>query len=442
MKKIYWIDLFCGAGGTTFGIQNSSSNSEVIVGVNHDENAIKSHKKNHPNTIHFTEDVRNPKVVIEINKIVKEIRKNDPNALIYLWASLECIHFSKAKGGLSRDNDSRTLANYLFMYIDFINPDKIYIENVQEFMSWGPLNKEGKPLSKYKGSDYLRWINRVKDFGYYYDSKILNSADFGSFTKRERYFGQFSKIENNIIWPEETHNPDNYKAVKEVLDLNDYGRSVFKGKSNNKYIQYSDNTLRRIYKGLLKFEDDFLTSYYGNGNCHSLDVPCNTITTKDTFAYHHITYDYSKPQSSSIEDPIGTITTVPKQRLVSWVVDTQYGRVGQKLDKPIWTLIARMDKKPIYLITAENGNFNVPIFDFDTEHMIKIKKFMCLNNISNIYIRMLRIDELLRITGFPEDYELVGTKADKLKFIGNAVPPIFSEQLDKVNYYERTINKF
>lgn len=152
--KIYWIDLFCGAGGTSTGIHLSNENNKVLACVNHDANAIKSHLENHPETIHFTEDIRNFNVVLNLKKIVKEIREKEPKAIINLWASLECTNFSIAKGGQPRDADSRTLANDMFMYLEHLKPDYFYVENVREFMAWGPLDHNGKPISKDKGMDY------------------------------------------------------------------------------------------------------------------------------------------------------------------------------------------------------------------------------------------------------------------------------------------------
>ena len=100
--------------------------------------------------------------------------------MIVLWASLECTNFSKAKGGQPRDADSRTLAEHLFRYIEAINPDYIQIENVEEFMSWGDLDEYGKPISRDKGKSYLRWLDNVRSYGYKFEHKILNSADYGA----------------------------------------------------------------------------------------------------------------------------------------------------------------------------------------------------------------------------------------------------------------------
>lgn len=479
--KTYWIDLFCGAGGTTTGIHLSDVNTEVIACVNHDAEAIKCHKKNHPNCLHLTEDVRDFNVILKIKSLVKKIREKDKNCIINIWASLECTHFSKAKGGMSRDADSRTLADHLYKYIEQLDPTFIYIENVREFLTWGPLDKKGNPLKKLKGTDYIRWRDSIKFYGYDYKYEILNSADFGAYTSRERYFGIFSKIGYPISFPKKTHSkhPTNtnlkkWKAVKEVLELEDEGNSIFGLTKMGK--PYSENTLKRIYSGLQKFSKEglfvkrynggcikpeekvksinrplgtilsnnthavvkpvFLTSYYGNGNAHSINQPCNTLTTKERFAAHFINYDYSSATYSSIELPAGTVTTRPKHNLISakWLVDTQFSNKGKSINKPAQTLIARMDKKPIYLISASKIEFNGVRRKIRNETESKIIDFMQQNGIADIKIRMLKVSELKKIQGFPDSFKLTGTKTNQLKFIGNSVVPLIAKKLIEENY--------
>ena len=160
MTRLLYIDLFCGAGGTSTGVENARYAGEqcakVIACVNHDANAIASHAANHPDALHFTEDIR----TLELSPLITHIERMKqiyPDALVVLWASLECTNFSKAKGGQPRDADSRTLAEHLFRYIEAIDPDYIQIENVEEFMSWGDMDEHGHPISKDKGRCYEKW---------------------------------------------------------------------------------------------------------------------------------------------------------------------------------------------------------------------------------------------------------------------------------------------
>lgn len=552
MSKIYYIDLFCGAGGTSTGIHIANAQTEVIACVNHDSTAIESHKANHPACLHFTEDIRDFKVVQKLKKLVDKLRSKEPECIINIWASLECTNYSKAKGGLPRDADSRTLANDLFMYIDALEPDYLFIENVREFMAWGSLDKNGRPVSRDAGKDYIRWFQSIEKRGYNYSYRLLNSADYGAYTSRERYFGQFAKNGLPIAWPKASHakSPDKYqglfdkpkrkwKPVKEVLDLNDEGNSIFERKK-----PLSENTLKRIYAGLIKFtaKDDaiftkqynsgsdnsrvksinepvgvlttcnshaiiksvfikkyysgrpkgkvisvngpagtvttidghaivqsvFLSPYYGISSPQCIDKPCNTLTTKDRFAkvdIHFIDQQYGNSRPSSIEKNAGTITTNPKLALVTskfwlinynsstappndidkpsptitsvrthYLVNPQYQSKGSSIEKPCFTLIARMDKKPPYLVQVESGKISIVIYEDDSPTMVKIKEFMAMHGIIDIKMRMLKVNELLQIQGFPNDYILKGTKTEQKKFIGNSVVPLVAKVLVESNY--------
>lgn len=291
--KLLYIDLFCGAGGTSTGVENARHDgrqcAKVIGCVNHDANAIASHAANHPDALHFTEDIR----TLELSPLtahIAEMRRQYPDAFVVLWASLECTNFSKAKGGQPRDADSRTLAEHLFRYIEAINPDYIQIENVEEFMSWGDLDENGKPISKDAGRLYQQWVSNVCGYGYRFAHRILNSADYGAYTTRRRFFGIFAKESLPIVFPEPTHSKDGatglfgrtqrWKPVREVLDFSDEGESIFGRKK-----PLVDATLERIYAGLIKFvaggKEAFLVkwnsmSQTGKYHAPSIDEPCPT----------------------------------------------------------------------------------------------------------------------------------------------------------------------
>lgn len=596
--ELFVIDLFCGAGGLSEGVEEARIDgkrcAKVVCCVNHDKNAILSHDANIPDALHFIEDIR----ILElspIKAIVNRIRELYPDAMIMLHASLECTNFSKAKGGQPRDADSRTLAEHLFRYIDVIDPDYIQIENVEEFMSWGDMDENGKPISMDKGRLYQKWVRNVKKYGYNFDHRILNAADYGAYTTRKRFFGIFAKKGLPIVFPEPTHckggrqdmfsRLEKWRPVKEVLDFSDEGTSIFREKP------LAEKTLERIHAGLIKFvaggKDAFLVKYnsmsrtgkynasgvdepcpvvatqgrlgvaqvcflskqfsghpesknvsveepagaitckdhhafitayyggkdhnnsieqpaatlttkdrlafvsvyYGNGHNHSVEGPAPTVTTKDRFSLIESRFmcsynfkdagkDINQPcptlltkdrlslvsprfianeysgggQHTSIDSICPAILTNPKQKLIMckpWIMNTAFSNIGSSIedpaqtvtanrkwhylmnpqfnsaggsvDNPCFTLIARMDKMPPYLVATETGQVAIEIYDTDSPMTRKIKEFMALYGIIDIKMRMLRIPELKRIMGFPEDYVLVGTQADQKKFIGNAV---------------------
>ncbi len=531
--KLLYVDLFCGAGGTTTGVEQATMDgmkcAKVIACVNHDPNAILSHAANHPDTLHFTEDIRTLNLAPLLEHVEKKKREH-PDAYVVLWASLECTNFSRAKGGQPRDADSRTLAEHLFRYIEALRPDYIQIENVEEFMSWGELDEEGKPLSKDQGRDYQRWICQVQKYGYDYDWRLLNAADFGAYTSRKRFFGQFARLGLPITFPIPTYSKNGgddplfgevykkWRPVREVLDLNDEGTSIFTKKK-----PLCEKTLERIYAGLIKFvaggkkkheawilkynsmnrqnhhnapsidepcptvavqnrlglvklnflskqfsgepmsknqsverpagaitcvdHHAFVTAYFGNGYNSSIEEPNPTITTKERHALVSIDLDKPMPdvpldkvkimshrfianeysgggQIGSLEDVCPAILTTPKQKMVTaeqYLMNPQYKSEGGSINNPCFTLIARMDKMPPYLISTEQGELAIAIGVDDSPMVRKIKEFMAMYGIIDIKMRMLNIVELKRIMGFPDDYVLYGTQAEQKKYIGNAV---------------------
>ena len=352
LNKIFWIDLFCGAGGTTTGVHLANANAEVLACVNHDAKAIESHKANHPDCFHFTEDIRDFNVVIKLKKIVQDIRSKYPDCIINIWASLECTNHSKAKGGLSRVGDSRTLGNHLIMYIDHLCPDYIYIENVREFLDWGHLRiKEDKnstlkysslsidkkgnyinaPNKQFNKLLYFEWRNEIISKGFKYKYQILNAADYGAYTSRERYFGIFAKCGLPIEFPKPSHSKKEmsgkmkWKPVREVLDLDEEGKSIF-----NRKIPLVDNTLSRIYYGLIKFKDEGIFRYRNNRGSvdpqeksKSLDYPMGTLLSGNVHNVAKIVFtkQYNSgsdsSRSKSINEPIGTLTTQNSHGIVS-----------------------------------------------------------------------------------------------------------------------------
>lgn len=399
MKYII-VDLFCGAGGTTTGFASARINGQPIAAVaacvNHDHMAIKSHWENHPDVEHFTEDITqlyghvkngilfHTKHMMKLIRIVDIYRACYPEAKVILWASLECTNFSKAKGGQARDADSRTLAHHLDRYVAAIDPDYVQIENVVEFMAWGPM-KNGKPVSTKNGLDWLRWKEHLCTFNNYRDDwRVLNSADFGAYTARKRLFGVFAKPDMPIVWPQPTHTKEpskgglfgsmkKWKPVKDVLNLANEGQSIFTRKK-----PLVDPSLERIYAGLIKFvaggKDAFILKYnsMSSTGIHvppSIDEPAPTVACQNRLGIvqtvSYMTKYYSGHPSSknkSIEEPTGTITTIDHHYIVNaapWVMNTNFQNVGTSIEDPAPTLVS--SRRHPYLahavpfISASNG---------------------------------------------------------------------------------------
>lgn len=482
--ELFYFDSFCGAGGESTGIEEAEINgkkvAKVVFCINHDKNAILSHDANHPDAYHAIEDIRTFDLSSAV-LIVEKIRRLFPHAKVVFHASIECTDFSKAKGGQPRDADSRTLAEHLFPYIETINPDFIQIENVEEFMAWGDMDENGKPINMDKGRLYRRWVNNVKKYGYNFDHRILNAADYGAYTSRKRFFGIFAKKGLPIVFPEATHakeaqhmlfgNLEKWKSVKEVLDFSDEGKSIF-----DRPCPLSPNTLERHKAGLIKFvaggKEEYLKkrallklqtkisghisgmkniqflSKYFSGHPESKNIsilgPAHTIRTKDSHAL--ISGDFCV----SVEELAGTVTNNPKSGFITcnrWLMNTNFSNIGSSIHDPAPVITA--NRKWHYLVNLKYVatrectpviNFSLkqeeytPSFVKITSHEViyeiyeddlpvvkEIKEIMALYGIIDIKQRMLKISELKKIMGFPESYVLVGTQTEQKKFIGNAV---------------------
>lgn len=363
MIKLLYIDLFCGAGGTSTGVETARIGGEkcakVIACVNHDANAIASHAANHPDALHFTEDIRTLNLTPLIAHL-ERCRKQYHRAKLVLWASLECTNFSKAKGGLPRDADSRTLAEHLFRYIEFINPDYIQIENVEEFMSWGDMDEHGHPISRDRGRSFMAWVNHVRDYGYYFDYRILNAADFGAYTSRKRFFAIFGKYGLPIVFPTATHARNGnegfevfgetlykkWKPVREVLDLDDEGTSIF-----GRQKPLCEKTLERIYAGLIKFvaggKEAFIVKYNSVNQktkkyvAPGIDEPCPTVAVQNRlglakvqFLSKHFSGD-PESKNISVEQPAGSVTCKDHHSFVTAYFGNGYNR---SVDEPAPTV--------------------------------------------------------------------------------------------------------
>lgn len=402
-KKVQLIivDLFCGAGGFTIGAEMATDEqgnrlAVVIAGVNHDKLAIESHAVNHPETTHFIEDVRDDLLPLRILKIVNAARKKYPYALVLLHASMECTNFSNAKGGKSRDPDSRSLADHMPMYLRVLKPDYFTIENVREFMDWGPMRpKEGVtpegylfsylepiydgpkssrttigfqpwwvPIREEKGREYERWTDEIKAFGYTYTHRIDNSANFGANTSRKRLYGIFAREGVPVQWPEHTHakNPvptltgrtlQKWRPIRECLQLEDKGTSIFGRKT-----PLAEKSLERIFEGLVRHvgngSKEFLAKYFtGEGMTYNADQPGATITAVDHQALVQVepfmvqrNGDNPESRTFSVESPARTLSSTggnqevvtPEPFMMQVRAANSLGHNTYKADRPARTI--------------------------------------------------------------------------------------------------------
>lgn len=429
MKSELIIDCFAGGGGASVGIEMALG-KPVDIAINHDPEAIRMHKVNHPDTIHLTEDI----FKVDLQKYVKG-RK-----VALMWASPDCTSHSKAKGGQPRKRGLRILPWAVYKHTKQILPEVIIMENVEEIQQWGPLDKKGHPIKEQQGEDYKKFITAMKSLGYAFDSRELVAADYGAPTTRKRWYAIFRRDGKDIIWPEQTHFKDSepkWKQCGEFIDWSDLGKSIFGRKK-----PLAEATQKRIANGIRKYilenpkpyivkNDEavaFLIQYHGEQKAGEsrgqlLSEPIKTIDTSNRYGLvtAFITKYYKTGIGQGCDEPLHTITTSPGHfGLVSAFLIKYYGSgCGQELKEPLATITTK----------DRFGLVNV-VIDIEGEKYI----------IKDIFLRMLQPEELKLMQGFPNDYIInrdINWKPYPIKEqvarIGNSVVPVMAEALVKAN---------
>ena len=425
------IDAFAGGGGASVGIEMALGRP-VDIAINHDPDAILMHKTNHPDTLHLTEDI------FKVN--LKKYVKGQHAAL--MWASPDCTSHSKAKGGKPREKGLRILPWAVYKHAKAILPDVILMENVEEIQQWGPLDEKGYPIPERKGEDYKKFITAMKSLGYIFECRELVAADYGAPTTRKRWYAVFRRDGRKIRFPKQTHSADGigfekWKPCGDYIGWSDIGSSIFDRKK-----PLAEATQKRIANGIKKYIIDaespyivrngealaYIIQYHGETRAGDsrgqlLTEPIKTIDTSNRYGLvtAFITKYYKTGIGQGCDEPLHTITTSPGHfGLVSAFLIKYYGGgCGQTLDRPLDTITTK----------DRFGLWNV-ILD------IKGEKYI----ISDIFLRMLKPEELKVMQGFPKDYIIDRDYnwkkypiAKQVARIGNSVVPIMAEKLVEAN---------
>lgn len=426
------IDAFAGGGGASVGIEMALGR-HVDIAINHDPEAIRMHKVNHPNTIHLTEDIFN----VELQKYV------NGRKVSLLWASPDCTHFSKAKGRRPLNANIRMLPWAVYKHAKNITPDVIIMENVEEIQQWGPLDDYGYPIPERKGEDYNKFINSMKSLGYIFESRELIAADYGAPTTRKRWYAIFRMDGKPIVWPDKTHSKDGIGGLNpwlecgNYIDYSDLGKSIF-----NRKKPLADATMKRIANGYIKYVVNnpkpyivknkeaalFLIQYHseqkdGESRGQFLTEPIKTIDTSNRYGLvsGFITKFYKTGTGQKCDEPLHTITTSPGHfgLISAWLIKYYGTGIGQELKSPLATITTK----------DRFGIVNV-ITDIDGEKYI----------LRDIFLRMLKPEELKLMQGFPKDYIIdrdINWKSypskEQVARIGNSVVPIMAKVLVEAN---------
>lgn len=451
------VDLFAGGGGASTGIELAVGR-HVDIAINHCPDAVNLHAMNHPQTRHFVSDV------FEVDP--REVTEGRPVGM--LWASPDCKHFSKAKGGKPVSKKIRSLAWVVVKWARLVKPRVIFLENVEEFQTWGPLGEDGRPCPDRKGLTFRRWVRELQREGYAVEWRELRACDYGAPTTRKRLFLVARCDGAPIVWPKPTHGQGlkPYRTAAECIDWSIPCPSIFE-----RARPLAENTQRRIARGVMKYVVNSASPFivhmaHGEGKpggvqrwgsgAHAIDKPMPTLTTK---AEHMLAVPtlvqtgYGEragqaPRSLDLHAPLGTVVGGgQKHALVAAFLAKHYGgneTPGTPLDKAVDTITtqdhhalvasslvklrgtssAASAGEPLHTISAQGthhaevrallikfyGTDQDPRLD-EPLHTITTKDRFALvvvkgevYAIADLGMRMLEPRELYRAQGFPESY--------------------------------------
>lgn len=424
----------------------------VDIAINHDPEAIRMHKMNHPNTRHYCEDVWQ----------VDPVKACGGHPVGLAWFSPDCKHFSKAKGGKPKDKNIRGLAWVACRWAGLVRPRVIMLENVEEFKTWGPLNRNHRPIKSKAGKTYQKFIQQLQELGYEVQTRELVAADYGAPTMRKRFFLIARCDGKPIVWPEPTHGPADSEEVKAgllkpyvgaytQLDFSLPCPSIFdsaeeiKEKYGIRAVRpLAEKTMNRIARGLKKFV---------------LDNPDPFIVDDKAVALiqYHSETSKEEVRGQTIEDPIMTVDG-----------SNRYGLVASFLSKFYKSGTGQDEREPLHTITAGDGHFGEvraflikyygdatgqdiqePLDTVTTKDRFGLVTVNGVDyQIVDIGLRMLEPKELYGCQGFPEDYiidrDYTGKtypRSEQVKRCGNAVCPPIPAALVRANLPELCVAK-
>lgn len=361
------VDNFAGGGGASTGIELATGYS-VDIAINHDPEAIRMHKANHPNTKHYCENVW----------AVDPVKACGGHPVALAWFSPDCKHFSKAKGGKPKDKNIRGLAWVACRWAGLVRPRVIMLENVEEFKTWGPLGRRHHPIKSKQGETFRKFVQQLTDLGYEVEFRELVAADYGAPTMRKRFFMIARCDGKPIVWPEPTHAPADSDEVKAgllkpyvgaytQLDFSLPCPSIFdtseeiKEKYGIRAVRpLAPKTMERIARGLKKFvldnpEPFIVPIGYGERKgqaprVHDIEKPLPTIVGSgkhylcEPKLAPYLSVNRENHFGSDMREPVHTITAnnqhmLMTPTLIQYHSETAQGEVrGQTIEDPIMTV--------------------------------------------------------------------------------------------------------
>ncbi|MBX3653244.1 MAG: DNA cytosine methyltransferase [Ramlibacter sp.] len=360
------IDLFAGGGGASTGIEEAIGRP-VDIAVNHNVEAVAMHTANHPQTKHYVSDV------FEVDPVA--VCQGRPVGM--LWASPDCKHFSKAKGGKPVSKKIRGLAWVVIKWAKLVRPRVIFLENVEEFQTWGPLDANNMPCKLRKGRTFQRWKKSLENLGYTVNYQEYRACDLGTPTIRKRLFLVARCDGLPIVVPEQTHAPADslpvrqrkakpYRTAAECIQWDQPAPSIFERPR-----ELADATKRRIAKGIMRYvvnaAEPFIVplTHQGGDRTEAIGEPFKTITGANRGEKALIVptlvqtgygeRDGQAPRALDIQKPLGTVVGGSKHALVTAFLTEHANASTQRVmpaDEPMRTQMGEVKGGHFSVVSA------------------------------------------------------------------------------------------
>lgn len=445
MTELNIINLFCGMGGDELGIRDAVYTDLKMayrgLSINHWDVAVATMRANFPN----------------VKTLDCKIEEAVPGDLVpwgtvvhVLWASPSCTHHSRAKGGRPRSNQLRSQPEYVVTWASQVRPRVIIVENVPEFVEWGPLDSEGKPDRAHKGETFKAWVRMIESLGYNVEHRVLCCADYGDATSRRRFFLIAVRRDVGVpVWPEPTHGDHvpglpQWRGAGECIDLSNPGRSIF-GRPR----PLAEKTLAKLANGARKYwgldittgmlvkacggkrMKPFIVKLNRGATTEDIDAPLTTVMSGGN---HHalcrLVCDHqNNGKAEPLDRPLKTQPTHDRSSLMTLVLGQHGGVACRPATEPVPTVctVARARTfKPIVIDNANGGVIRGSHEPLNTvtlkdQHMMALPVLEDGRRI-DIFMRMLTPRELARAHSVPDDFVITGNKTEQTKQIGNSVP--------------------
>jgi DNA (cytosine-5)-methyltransferase 1 len=453
------VDSFAGGGGASLGIEMALGRSPDIA-INHDAEALAMHAANHPGTRHL------PHNVWKVDPVA--VTGGRPVGL--LWASPDCKHHSKAKGGKPVKREIRDLAWVVVRWAKQVRPRIIILENVEEFRDWGPLDIDGRPCKERKGRTFDAWSGELRRLGYKVEWRELRACDYGAPTIRKRLFLITRRDGRKIVWPAPTHgrpgSPDvlsgkllPWRAAADIIDWSIPCPSIFLTREEGRAIgvnrPLAPNTMARIAKGVKRYVLDaaepFIVPVTAGGGGKTALVAA--------FIAQHNTGNVGREAAA----PLSTIVhRGTQQAIVAGFLSNLYGSNdggGGDMREPSRTVTAggsHAAEVRAFLVkyygSDQDPRLDEPLHTVTTRDRFGLVEVRGeLYRIDDIGMRMLTPRELFRAQGFPDSYQIETgrtpdgpialTKTSQVRMCGNSVSPVMAKALAGANYFPDELDR-